>query len=222
MSPHQTRNTGAVAIQSIVPIQSAMRLMRARSRITTTEYCCRSDFVGADCAAASSASSSVSGTGSSRVAARHATIEQCARPPAVLRRPAGRCRSGHAASVLSTDAFRPRNRCPAVMAVGDTLPGPAGESALLRHTCRKLPRAQGCAPDHGGERHAGTVRNASRADQSHPAGLGHAGGQRGDHRRHPVLGRSARRGQPRDVDDPGLRPACAATGASRWMRGRRS
>ena len=63
MSPHHTRNTGAVAIQSIVPIQSAICLMRAASRITTTEYCCRSDLVGADCAAASSASSSESGTG---------------------------------------------------------------------------------------------------------------------------------------------------------------
>ena len=62
MSPHQTRNTGAVAIQSIVPIQSAICLMRGASRITTTEYCCRSDFAGADCAAASSASSNESGT----------------------------------------------------------------------------------------------------------------------------------------------------------------
>ena len=52
-----------MAIQSIVPIQSAICLIRAGSRITTTEYCCRSDLVGADCAAASSASSSESGTG---------------------------------------------------------------------------------------------------------------------------------------------------------------
>ena len=65
MSPHQTRNTGAVAIQSMVPIQSAICLMRGASRITTTEYCCRSDFAGADCAAASSASSRLSGTGRS-------------------------------------------------------------------------------------------------------------------------------------------------------------
>ena len=76
MSPHHTRNTGAVAIQSIVPIQSAICLMRARSRITTTENCCRSDLVGADCAAASSASSSESGTGLLGVAARHPPIEQ--------------------------------------------------------------------------------------------------------------------------------------------------
>ncbi len=66
MSAHQTRNTGAEAIQGIVPIQSAMRLIRAGSRITTTEYCCRSDLLGADCAAASSASSSGSATGSGR------------------------------------------------------------------------------------------------------------------------------------------------------------
>ena len=62
MSPHHTRKTGALAIQSIVPIQSATCLIRARSRITTTEYCCKSDFAGADCAAASSPSSSGSGT----------------------------------------------------------------------------------------------------------------------------------------------------------------
>ena len=64
MSPHQTRNTGAWQIQSMVPIQSAIRLIRAGSRITTTEYCCRSDFAGADCAAASSVSSRGSGTAS--------------------------------------------------------------------------------------------------------------------------------------------------------------
>ena len=62
MSPHHTRKTGAVAIQSIVPIQSAICLILERSRITTTENCCRSDLAGADWAAASSASNNESGT----------------------------------------------------------------------------------------------------------------------------------------------------------------
>ena len=34
-------------------------------------------------------------------------------------------------------------------------------------------------------------------------GVGHAGGERRNHRRHSVLGRSARGGQPRHFDDPG-------------------
>ena len=71
---------------------------------------------------------------------------------------------------------------------------------IASHTCRNAATAQGCDAQSGGDCHAGTVRNASRADQSHPARLGHAGGERRTDRRNPLLGRSARCGQPWHVD----------------------
>ena len=52
--------------QGMVPIQSATLAIFAGSRVTTIEYCCRSDLDGADCAAARMVSSSGSGTSSAR------------------------------------------------------------------------------------------------------------------------------------------------------------
>ena len=66
MSPQKNRKTGASLIQGMVPIQSATAAIFAASCTTTMEYCCRSDLLGADCAAASRVRSSGSGTGSGR------------------------------------------------------------------------------------------------------------------------------------------------------------
>ena len=61
MSPQNSSSTGASLIQGMVPIQSATLAIFAASRVTMMEYCCRSDFEGADCAAARTVSSSGSG-----------------------------------------------------------------------------------------------------------------------------------------------------------------
>ncbi len=65
-SAQNSRNTGASAIQGMVPTQPAMAAMGAGSVSTTMEYCCRSLFDGALCAAASTACNTRSGTGSAR------------------------------------------------------------------------------------------------------------------------------------------------------------
>jgi hypothetical protein len=48
----------------MVPIQSATFAIFTGSRVTMMEYCCRSDLDGADCAAASTVSSTASVTAS--------------------------------------------------------------------------------------------------------------------------------------------------------------
>ena len=63
MSPQNSSSTGASLIQGMVPIQSATLPILPASRVTMMEYCCRSDFDGADCAAASTVASNGSATG---------------------------------------------------------------------------------------------------------------------------------------------------------------
>ncbi len=79
---------------------------------------------------------------------------------------------------------------------------------LAQYPCRI---ADGVSRDGRSDRERAdrALRKAPGAAEGDPAGLGHAGGQRRDDRRCPVLGRSARRRQPRHVDDPGLRPSQA-------------
>ena len=101
--------------------------------------------------------------------------------------------------------------CPQQAAMRPSAIDIASPRALLIHRRATLAGIRGRARlrrqrRQGGDRHAGTVRNASCADQSHSAGLGHAGGERRTDRRHPLLGRSARCGQPWHVDAAGLRP----------------
>ena len=64
LSPQNTMKSGAVAIQGMSGIQPPMVACLARSLTSTIATCWRSDFDGAESAAASTISSTSSGTGS--------------------------------------------------------------------------------------------------------------------------------------------------------------
>ena len=65
LSPHQTRNTGAVAIHGEPANRASISARSAGSSMRITHACCRSDFAGAVKAQASAVSSTASSTGRS-------------------------------------------------------------------------------------------------------------------------------------------------------------